>query len=80
MAQETKDGATMYKNENGDLHNTKGPAFTKRGNYIWAINGSLLSIQEEDIAKSILADPTLAPLYINHHVLRYFSMEVLGTL
>lgn len=63
---------SLYANEttvyylDGSIHCDSGPAYVKGDISAWAVEGISLGSKYELLAKSILDDPTIAPLYINH--------------
>ncbi len=59
--------------EDGMYHCDYGPAVKEEdGSERWYIRGRYLTMIEISLAKQILADPKLAPLYLNHKHLKYF--------
>lgn len=64
--------------EDGVYHCDYGPAIKNRdGGERWYVKGKFLTNEEILLAKQILADPYLAPLYMNHPRLKYFCETAL---
>lgn len=58
-------------------HSPFGPSHYFKGKPSWYINGMWLNPKEVKIAKNILSDPSIAPLFLNHKIFRYPAQWVL---
>lgn len=67
----------VSSNDPNKSHCPFGPARYFKGKPLWVIDGSWLSNSHIKIAKEILANPPLAPKYINHSIYRYPALWVL---
>ena len=64
-----------FSKNTGHRHNPFGPC--SENTEEWCINGHFLTEEQIKIAKKILADVTLAPLYLNDPILSYAARWVL---